>query len=122
MKPLILVTALVCFGLTGCAGYVKHWTPIVQSSVGQNINDVIRSWGPPSTVYEATPGPNKVYVWNDESSHTTPGQMLTHNYGGGVVNHQQLPGHTRTYTYYRMLTATPTGAIVSGEAGERRPK
>ena len=125
-KPPLLPLLLASTTLVGCAGYVKHWTPIVQAQVGQNINGVIRSWGPPSTVYEATPGPNKFYVWNDEESDTTPGQTLTHKYGNGpngpVVNHTQLPGRTRTYTYYRMLTVTPDGRILDGQAGVRKPK
>jgi hypothetical protein len=60
----ILVLA-ACLGLPGCAGYVKRWTPVVQASVGHNVREFIDKWGPPVSVYEQTPGPNKVYVWNN---------------------------------------------------------
>jgi hypothetical protein len=71
-EPLKKLTLLVL--MVGCASYVKHWTPIMQASVGQNVQEYITMWAPPMQVYEDTPGPNKAYVWSFDVT-TTSGRV-----------------------------------------------
>jgi hypothetical protein len=74
MRRLLLFLVLVLVVLTGCINYAKYWTPIMQASVGHNVQEYVTMWGPPTQVYEDTPGPNKVYVWSTRCfSHSDTG-------------------------------------------------
>jgi hypothetical protein len=87
MRRLLLFLVLVV--LTGCFNYAKQWTPIMEASVGHNVQEYITMWGPPEMIYPKMiyeDSPNKVYYWS-------------------------------TRNFYRTLTVTPEGKIVNWKLG-----
>lgn len=56
-----LIVACVSFTLTSCAT-TGNYEEALQSWVGQDVNRLINSWGPPSDEY-GMPNGNTVYTW-----------------------------------------------------------
>jgi hypothetical protein len=57
----VVFTVTIALSLTGCAttaGYEK----ILNSWSGGDINNLIASWGPPSSTFDM-PNGNKIYTW-----------------------------------------------------------
>jgi hypothetical protein len=57
----LFVFSFAFFLITACATSSKY-SEIVKSWEGNNINNLISSWGPPSDVY-TMPNGNKMYTW-----------------------------------------------------------
>lgn len=82
MKRLMLIIIAIMI-LTGCATTEKY-EAILNSWVGSDINDLMRSWGYPVGSFQA-PNGNTVYVYSSSNSVTTP---------------------IRTYSFNNVLTTT----------------
>lgn len=72
MKRLVLIAALM---LASCASE-KKYLAVVTSWVGAPETALVRSWGPPSSVYST--GDTKFMVYNSSRSFVTPGTAPTY--------------------------------------------
>jgi hypothetical protein len=57
---LLLIAALT---LPGCASRTKKYSTILNSWMGQDVSELIVSWGPPSQTYRLPDGRTS-YTWN----------------------------------------------------------
>lgn len=75
MKTFIRITILVIITLSvnSCATTEKYGEKL-QTWMGDDVNKLITSWGPPSDVY-TMPNGNKMYTWL-----WTSGTLVTSNY------------------------------------------
>jgi len=97
-----LVVAWLLIALVGCAAQrQKDFSDALNTWMGHNINEMIRSWGPPSSTYDQ-PNGDKIYTWQTN----TTGAVGMPLYGGGVVVQQ-------TNSWCRKdITANPAGTII----------
>jgi hypothetical protein len=84
MKNIILVIT-ICLTLSGCA------SQIMQSYVGQPVQNVMLDYGPPQNAIDM-PDKTRVFQWVMNSSYTTPVQVNTHGTGSayGYGNHASV--------------------------------
>lgn len=80
MKKYIWLLALI-ITVSGCATTAKYGE-VLDSWVGHNINELVDSWGYPSSNFTA-PNGNIVYVYSKASTYTTP---VTAKTRGNIVN------------------------------------
>jgi len=113
MKKVLIV--LLCLGLglglTGCATAINK---TMDSWMGNNVNDLIASWGPPQQTMSDGQG-GQILVYSSNVQWTTPGRAVT-NVAGSANTYGNLNANTygqNTYgTYsgntYGSATATTT--------------
>lgn len=93
--------------VSGCATRERYEAQL-QTYVGSNISSVIDAWGYPSGSFEA-PNGNLVYVWDRQSSYTSPPSyqttIITGRNGIGYGTTLGFPGQTynlRCQTYFEV--------------------
>lgn len=76
--PRIKLSALMLglLVLTGCATRERYESEL-QGWVGANIKVVMDTWGYPSGSFESPTSGNLVYVWDKQSSYTSPPVLST---------------------------------------------
>ena len=97
---------ILCVAIVGCAGIPtqKGFEQVLQSWVGDDINSLIGSWGPPERVDEL-PNGAKMYTYIRTGSYTTP-VYVTPTYTS--------PSHTTVNVYGNTAYATTTPGMTTG--------
>ena len=67
--------------------------------MGHNVNDLIASWGPPQQILDAGDG-NKIYVWGQVRSFTSPGTATTTTRGSATAYGNTATGTATSTTTY----------------------
>ena len=78
-----LLNIFIVFILSACATTAKY-EELLNTWLGQNINTLIDSWGYPENSFEG-PNGNKVYVYSDSESYTSPTQTYGTTTTGGYI-------------------------------------
>ena len=93
MKKLLI--GLLCLGLCGCAAINNQ----MSSWVGNNVNDLIASWGPPQETMSDGQG-GQILIYSSARTWTTPGQATTNTYGQANVYGNSVYGSATSTTTY----------------------
>jgi len=99
MKFFVIVACALF--LSGCVDNDK----LMSSWEGQNVSDVIASWGPPGQVLDDPPG--KIMTWFSQRNFVSPGYSQTNSTGSAYISGNNVYGQSQSYT-------TTTPATVSG--------
>jgi hypothetical protein len=104
MRPFLF--SLVVLGLLGCQSPMtkrkEAWEERLNSWVGADVNNLIGSWGPPTSTYDL-PNGNRIYTWERSSQ----GAVAMPLYGGGAVARSFTRGCSTN------MTADTSGRIVN---------
>ena len=101
---LVLITSTVV--LVGCATTEKYGQ-ILDSWMGSNIEELMNSWGYPGGSFDS-PNGNKVYVYSNTGSYTTP--VTTSTVDGIVTTHG---GYTLNFSCTTYIETDAFGTIVT---------
>jgi C-terminal processing protease CtpA/Prc len=109
LRLLALFTVIASLSLNvGPAAAGKKYDEILSSWRGADISRVIRSWGPPSSVY-TSPNGEQTYTWVKVNGRTMTGEATRELFGSTSVTAQYREDSCRTSLVVGTLTGVGLG-------------